>query len=377
MASEAKAMEGDSQARQGGSATAVAACGYWQRRGMHTRPGQVAAAPSAQLLLLAVLAAAGEGSVLVPRPSAGWHAPQARLLGRPVHTVPVPVECGGVPDPVALRETVRRARAEGEEPRVVVLSVADDCTGTAVPPEMLHEVCEAAGDEGLLIVSDESWRDTSHAPHDTVVVSPAEMLHGGRESDAVVVLVGLGEALLPQGPQAGIARFPDSGRGRGLAGTVRAVLSELRAQLHAPADGVVADALTEPEVTRTRRVTAARSYGALLGALHDVCTAAGALCRPPQAGRHVYADLEPVRPRLEAHGIKDSAGLEAELVRRLGPYATGGHRLGDEPQALRVQLSSRLLTDGDPAPAPLASPDVRGALDSLRSVLDGLTAPRE
>jgi aspartate/methionine/tyrosine aminotransferase len=370
-------MEADSQARQGSSAVAVAACGYWQRRGMPTRPGQVVAAPSARLLLLAVLAAAGEGSVLLPRPSAGWHAPQARLLDRPVHTVPVPVECGGVPDPVALRETVRRARAEGEEPRVLVLSVADDCTGTVAPPELLHEVCEAAGDDGLLIVSDESWRDTSHVPHDTVLVSPAEMVHGGRESDAVVVLVGLGETLLPHGPQAGIARFPDSGRGHGLAGSVRAVLAALDAQLHAPADGVVADALTEPEAARTHRTTAARSHGALLGALHDVCTEAGALCRPPRAGRHVYADLEPLRPRLEAHGVRDSAGLEAELVRRLGPYAKGGHRLGDEPQALRVQLSGSLLTAGPPGPAPFASPDVSGALDSLKSVHDGLTAPGE
>ncbi|MGH3312783.1 MAG: aminotransferase class I/II-fold pyridoxal phosphate-dependent enzyme, partial [Streptomyces sp.] len=255
---------------QGPSAATVAACGYWQRRGMHTRPEQVAVAAGAPLLLLAVFAAMGDGAVLLPRPSAPWHAPQARLLGRPLHTVPVPAECGGVPDPVALRETVRRARTAGETPGVLVLSVADDCTGTAAPPELLHEVCEAAGDEGLLIVSDETWRDTSHAPHDTVIVSPAEMLYGGRDTDAVVVLAGLGEALLAQGrphgeppgqhppPQAGIARFPDSGRGRGLAEAVDAVLTALRTELPGPADAAVAEALAEPEEARVRRTAAAR-----------------------------------------------------------------------------------------------------------------------
>lgn len=370
-------MEGTDGYRQGRSATAVAACGYWQRKGMHTHPEQVVAAPGAPLLLLAVFAVVGGGVVVLPRPCAQWHAAQARLLGRPLHTVPVPAECGGVPDPVALRETVRRARTDGDAPRVLVLSVADDCTGTAVPPELLHEVCEAAGDEELLIVSDETWRDTSYAPHDTVVVSPAEMVHGGRESDAVVVLAGLGEALLPLGPQAGIARFPDSGRGRGLAESVRGVLAELRSELDGQADAAVADALTEPEPLRTRRATTARAYGALLTALQHAFTDSGALCRPPHAGRHIYADLEPVRPRLAAHGIRDAAGLEAELVRRLGPYAVGGHRFGDDPQALRVRLSSELLTGGSRPPEPLGSPAVGRALDSVRSALTELTAPRE
>ncbi len=370
-------MEGTDGYRQGRSATAVAACRYWHRRGMQTRPEHVVAAPGAPLLLLAVLGAMGPGGVLLPRPSPDWHAAQARLLGRPLHTVPVPVECGGVPDPVALRETVDRARTEGDAPHVLVLSVADDCTGTAVPPELLHEVCEAARDEDLLIVSDETWRDTSHAPHDTVIVSPAEMLHNGTDTDAVVVLAGLGEALLPQGPPAGIARFPDSARGRALADAARAVLRELRAGLQGPTDAAIADALTEPEPLRSRRVSAARAQGALLTALHRAFTESGALCRPPHAGRHIYADLEPVRPRLAALGIGDSAGLEAELVRRLGPYVSGGHRFCDDPKALRVRLSSELLTGGSRRPEPLTSPGVSRALDSVRSVLADLTAPRE
>lgn len=362
--------------RQGRSATAVAACGYWQRRGLDTRPEQIVAAPAAAAALHAVLAAAGPGTVLTPRPADPWYAEPARLLGRPLHTVPVPAECGGVPDPVALRETVRRVRADGQVPRVLVLSAADDCTGTAAPPELLHEVTEAAGDEELLIVSDETWRDTWHAAHGTVFVSPAEMVHGGRESDAVVVVVDLGETLLQGGRGAGIARFPASGRGRGLAGSVREVLAALRTGLGDPDDGAVADALTEPESQRTRRSAAARAYGALLTELHHAVTAAGALSRPPRLGRHLYADFEPVRPRLEVHGVRDSAGLEAELVRRFGPYVCGGHRLGDDPKALRVRLSAGLL-DGSEPPAAPASPRAGRVLESVKSALAELTAFRE
>lgn len=369
-------MEGSDSYRQCRSATAVAACGYWRRRGIDTRPEQVVAAPGAALLLFAVLAATGSGTVLMPRPGESWYAEQARLLGRPLHTVPVPAECGGVPDPVALRETVRRVRAEGHEPHVLVLSVADDCTGTAVPPELLHEVIEAAGDERLLIVSDETWRETSHAPHSTVVVSPAEMVHGGRESDVAVVLADLAETLLPHGPGAGIARFPDSGRGRGLAESVREVLTALRTGLSDPDDAAVADALTEPEPLRTRRVTTARAYGAVLAELHHIVTEAGALCRPPRVGRHVYADFEPVRSRLDARGIRTSVGLEAHLVRTFGPYACGGHRFGDDPKALRVRLSSGLVTGAEPPGLP-ASHGADRVLKSMKSALTELTAIRE
>lgn len=401
-----------------------AACGYWHRRGMPTEPSQVAVAPGASLLLIAVLAAtcgvgspggrgaggpqpgqsgqsgqsgrAGRGSVLLPRPCSAWYAPQVRLLGRVPRGVPVPAECGGVPDPFALLETVSRAREEGDEPGVLVLSVADDVTGTAVPPELLHEVCEAATGEGLLVVSDETWRDTSHRPHDTVTVSPAEMLDasGHADADSVVVLTGLGPALLPPGLHAGLARFPRTGRGHALGEEVREVLAALHTELSDPVGAAVAEALAEPGQPRARRAAAARLHGAFATALHAAVTGVGAQCRPPHLGRHLYADLEQFRPRLAVRGITDAAGLEAELVRRVGPYAAGGHRFGDDPRALRVRLSTdvltRALTDATRArPAshaagagraavpddmnPLELPGAAEALTAVQSALADLT----
>ncbi|NGO69852.1 aminotransferase class I/II-fold pyridoxal phosphate-dependent enzyme [Streptomyces boncukensis] len=364
----------------------AAASGYWRRRGVHTDPGQVVAAPGAPLLLLALLAAVGgagappgapgRAGVLLTRPCTDWYPPQARLLGRPVRGVPVPAECGGVPDPFALLETVRRARAEGEEPRLLVLSVADDVTGTAAPPELLHEVCEAAADEGLVIVSDETWRDTSHSPHDTVIVSPAEMLEGSPHADGVVLLAGLGATLLPPGLHAGVARFPRQGRGRALGAAVREVLGALHAELSAPVAAAVADALAEPEPLRRERAAAARRHGACAAALYTAVTSAGALCRPPHAGRQLYADLEQSRTALAARGIADAEALEAELVRRLGPYVSGGHRFGDDPRTLRFRLTTDVLTDTLTTPdasSPAESPEASETLDRVQSVLADLT----
>ncbi|MFD5582902.1 aminotransferase class I/II-fold pyridoxal phosphate-dependent enzyme [Streptomyces sp. NPDC058733] len=359
----------------GGSPAVVeAACGYWERRGLVTDPAHVAAAPGAPALLLALTAALG-GDVLVPRPCAAWWAPYARLLGRPVFHVATPAESGGVPDPYALLETVRRVRAEGGDPRLLVLSLADDPTGTVAPPELLHETVEAAAGEGLHLVSDETWRDTLYAPGGTVLLSPAEMLPG-----QVTVVTDLAGALLPAGWPAAIARFPADGRGGGLHARVLDILTALGARVAAPVAAAAAHALTEPEPLAARAAATVALHARVAVALHHAVVSAGALARPPQAGRHLYADLGPLRTALAGHGVGDAQDLEEFLTARLGMPAPGGHRFGDDLAALRVRLATGPLLGGTDAeraecltsPAPLELPHVHRALSTVRSVFDDL-----
>lgn len=350
----------------------TAACGYWERRGLVATPDRVLAAPGAPALLLALYAAAG-GAVVLPRPCSASYAPPARLLGRPVHLAPVPAESGGVPDPFALLETVRRARMHGDTPRVLVLSVADDPTGTCPAPEQLHEVCEAAADEGLWVISDESRRDLLHDPHDTVVLSPAEML-----PDGVVVLTDLRATLVPASWPAALARFPGTDRGAALRAAVLDALAAVRTPLPGPLGCAVTHALGEPEEVRARTATVARVYGALAAALHHTVTEAGAVCRPPHSGSHLYADFEPLRRPLGARGIVESHALE----RKLAPWAArGGHHFGDAPGALRVRLGAEALLGTDreqrrralAAPDPLELPHITEVLTALSRALAGLT----
>ncbi|MFR0356131.1 aminotransferase class I/II-fold pyridoxal phosphate-dependent enzyme [Streptomyces sediminimaris] len=358
----------------GGADLTGAACGYWERRGLTAEPGLVAAAPGAPALLLALTAALG-GDVLVPRPCAAWWAPYARLLGRPVFHVATPAESGGVPDPFALLETVRRVRAEGGDPRLLVLSVADDPTATVAPPDVLHECVEAAAGAGLHLVSDETWRDTVHDPHETVLVSPAEML-----PDRVTVVTDLAGALLPPGWPAAVARFPVDDSGRALHARVLDVLTALGARIAGPVAVPAACALAEPEPVTARVRAAVRLHACVAAAVHKEIVAAGALSRPPQAGRHLYADLGPLRPALTARGVGDAQELEDFLAARLGMSAPGGHRFGDALGALRVRLSTGAFlgrTDEERAeclasPMPLELPHVQRALTHVKSVFDDL-----
>ncbi|MFD5859700.1 aminotransferase class I/II-fold pyridoxal phosphate-dependent enzyme [Streptomyces chartreusis] len=358
----------------GGTALLEAACGYWGRRGLPTEPEQAVAGPGAPALLLGLTFALG-GDVLVPRPCAAWWAPYARLLGRPVFHVATPAECGGVPDPYALLETVRRVRDEGGDPRLLVLSVADDPTATVAPPEVLHETVEAATGEGLHLVSDETWRDTVHAPHDTVLVSPAEML-----PEQVTVVTDLAGAHLPPGWPAAVARFPAHNAGNGLHARVLDVLTALGARVAGPVALAAGYALAEPEPVTARIDAAVRLHARVAAAAHTAAVGAGALSRPPQAGRHLYLDLGPLRAGLSSHGVGDAQDLEDFLAARLGMPAPGGHRFGDDLGALRVRLSTGALlagTDEERAeciasPSPLELPHVQRALIHMRSVFDDL-----
>ncbi|MFD9303800.1 aminotransferase class I/II-fold pyridoxal phosphate-dependent enzyme [Streptomyces sp. NPDC060048] len=379
----------------GGVPVRAAAARHWGRRGLATDPDHVAAGAGAPALLLALLGAYG-GDVMLPRPCPAWWTPQVRLLGRRAYHVPTPAECGGVPDPYALLETVRRVRAEGGDPRVLLLSVADDPTASVPPPELLREACEAAAAAGLFVVSDETWRDTVHHPargatragvdggadgtadraHGTLVLSPAEML-----PDETAVLLDLSGALLPVGWPAAVVRFPGTPHGTSLRARTLDVLTATGGFVAGPVAGAAAHALDEPAAVAGRAAAAATLHGTVAAAAHRELLAAGALARPPQAGRHLYADLTPLRAGLARQGVGDAMELEDWLGGRLGAPTPGGQRFADEPVALRVRLSTGPLLGTTPeerlaaltAADPLELPHVRSALERLRSVLAGLS----
>ncbi|MEW2544609.1 aminotransferase class I/II-fold pyridoxal phosphate-dependent enzyme [Streptomyces sp. NPDC047002] len=369
-ACRAAAHRPDPEPPGGGAALREAACGYWSRRALRTAPGQVAAAPGAPPLLFALLSAVG-GDVLLPRPCPAWWTPQIRLLGRPAYHVPTPAECGGVPDPYALLETVRRVRAEGGGPRVLLLCPADDPTGTVAPPDLLHAACEAAVGEGLHLVSDETWRDTGHRAG-TALLSPAEMW-----PDDTTVLCDTVGALTPAAWPAAFARFPHTARGLARRATTVDILTALGAVLAAPVAAAAALALAEPDAVRARARAAAAAHARVAVAAHRAVLAAGALARPPEAGRHLYADFGPLRARLATVDVTDSMDLEEHLGERLGTPVYGGHRFGDELGALRVRLPTAPLLGAAPAErlasvvsgAPLELPHVARALSAFAAAL--------
>lgn len=351
----------------GGAALLAAADGYWARRGLPGGPRHVLAAPGAEPLLLALLATT-DGEPVLARPAAAWQAPVTALLGRRVHTVATPAEGGGVPDPFALLETVRRARAEGGSPRLLVMSAADDPSGTVTPPELLHETCEAAAEAGLTIISDETYSDTLHH-HDTVLLSPAEML-----PEHVVVLTDLGATLVPAGVPAALARFPRTALGTAWRERAERALATLRAVLPGPVAAAAAYVLGEPAEVAGHCAAANRLHARIAAAAHHAVTEAGAVCRPPRAGFQLY-------PMLGAPEL-DARQAEERLSVALGRRVLGGHRFGDDPTEPRVRVDAGVLLGATEterrtalgAADPLAVPHVAAGLAALTSAFAAAAA---
>jgi hypothetical protein len=142
------------------------------------------------------------------------------------------------------------------------------------------------------------------------------------------VLTDLGASLVPPAWPTAIARFPSTDEGARLRTEALAAV----VALPEPVAWAAAYALGEPEDVWAYTDAAKRLHAALGAAAHEAVTGSGALCRPPECGFQLYADLAPLRTE------RDAAGVEAWLTRRLGRPVFGGHRFGDDQSAPRVRI---------------------------------------
>ncbi|MFC4911036.1 pyridoxal phosphate-dependent aminotransferase [Actinomadura gamaensis] len=352
-----------------------AAAGFFGRRGLPTDPEQVIVTPGSKPLLMAVQLVAG-GDVLLPQPCWNSYAPQARMAGRTPITVPIPRECGGVPDPAALRAAIRTARARGLDPRLLICTLPDTPTGTVAPPDLVRAVCEIAEEADLTVLSDEIYRDTLHDVR-TPLLSPAEVL-----PHRTVVTTGLSKSLALGGWRIGLGRFPAGALGERIRAGVLAVASDLWSTLARPMQEAAGYAFGDPPEIRHRLAASARLHGAVARTLHSIMVAAGARCRPPTGAFYVYPDFEPLRAPLAGLGITDSPSLQQYLLDEYDISVLAGHQLGDDAGALRFKAATSMLyghTDEEQHAAlastdPVSLPHIRRTMTRIETALADLHA---
>ncbi len=348
----------------GSAAAREAAAGWFARRGLPTCAEQVIFAPGSKPLLFALLAVL-PGDVVLPRPAWVSYAAQSALTGKRVVGVPVPAEAGGVPDPDLLVPALREARAAGADPRVLILTVPDNPTGTVARAEHLRAVCAIAERHGLAVIADEIYAELTHdgsAPPRAAAHLP----------ERTVVTGGLSKSMALGGWRIGFARLPDGPWGERLRAELTGVASEIWSALAAPMQEVAAHVLDDPPELLAHVARARVLHGAVARAVHAEFTAAGARCRPPEAGFYLYPELP---------GNAGGAALAHTLLERHGVGVLPGVAFGDDPAAPRVRVATSLLygdTDERRWQAlrtvaagedPVALPWISDALAQLRAAL--------
>jgi aspartate aminotransferase len=342
----------------------TAAAAYFERRGVPTAPDQVVVAPGSKALLFGLLSIL-PGDVLLPRPSWVSYAAQAVLARKEVIWVEIGEDAGGVPDPAALRAALERARSAGRRPGILVLTLPDNPTGTLASRRLVEETCEIAQAHGLLIVSDEIYRDLAHEPAD--VCSPAEVA-----PDRTFVTNGLSKSMALGGWRIGFARLPDGPLGGDAHRALTGLASEVWSSLAAPMQRAAAYVLDEPDEIREHIARARRLHRLVTTAAYEQVIAAGAECRPPSGAFYLYPDLEPMRSAL---GVVSGAELAELLLDRHDIGVLEGEAFGDEPSALRFRMATSLLygqTDDERWQALAAEDPVSLPLDRLGGTLKEL-----
>ncbi|WP_246256979.1 pyridoxal phosphate-dependent aminotransferase [Amycolatopsis anabasis] len=344
-----------------------AAAGYFARRDLPTSPTRILLAPGSKALLFALLTVL-PGDLVLPKPSWVSYAAQAALAGKRVLGVPIPEEAGGIPDPGLLDAELTAARRAGAEPGVLILTTPDNPTGTAASAELVKQVCAVADRHGLVIISDEIYRDLRHDGEP--VHSPALEL-----PERTIITTGLSKHLALGGYRIGLARLPEN------SGELRAeligVASEVWSALPGPMQEVTAYALREPEEVRAHVLASARLHRRVATAVHAEFLAAGASCRAPRGGFYLYPDLGSRRAEL---GVRTGAELAGRLLDRHGVGVLAGVEFGDDPAALRFRVATSLLYGATAeqrwtalrSPDPVALPWIADSLEHLRTALSSL-----
>jgi aspartate aminotransferase len=352
-----------------------AAAGYWTRRGLPTGPEQVVCGPGSKPLLFALLLAIG-GDVALPRPSWVSYAAQAAITGARPHFLPAAAGEGGIPDPAALAAAITPAAAGGRRIGSVVVTLGDNPTGRMPRPATIQALCQVADAHGLIIISDEIYRDLVHDPG-TPVLSPAQVA-----PERTLITTGLSKNLALGGWRIGAARTPDGPLGRQLHQALLGAGSEIWSAPAAPVQHAAALAFTEPPPIRQRIAASRALHATVADAVARICTTAGLAVPPPQAGFYVYPDFEPWREHLRrVHQVTTAVGLARLLLDRYGAATLPASAFGEPSGALRLRLATARLYGDSPqqqeaalaAPNPTALPPVAAALTRLSEILTDLT----
>lgn len=286
---------------RGLAALRAAVAEYHRRAGTGTPTADdVIVGPGSKELLF-LLQVVFDGELIVPTPAWVSYPPQARILGRRVRYLATTAESGWRVEPGALD----RLCVEGKsQPRVLILNYPGNPSGTTYDGPRLAAIAEVARRHRLIVLSDEIYGELHFAArHESIARHYPE---------GTIVSGGLSKWCGAGGWRLGTFTVPRPLRG--LLDAMAAVASETYTTTSAPIQYAAVRAFEGGLELERYLWNARRILSALARDLAGRLRAAGIAVAEPEGGFYLFPDFGPLRARLEARGIADSAALAAALL---------------------------------------------------------------
>ena len=294
-------------------------------RGLASDPEDVLIGPgSKELMFLLQLVYYGE--LVVPTP--GWvsYAPQAQIVGRPVHWLPARARDDWKLIPEDLEELCRR---DPDHPRVLILNYPSNPTGVSYSTEELEALAQVTRRYRMIVLSDEIYGELDHRGRH---VSVARYYPEG-----TIVSGGLSKWCGAGGWRLGTFTFPPALRW--LRDAMAAVASETYSAVSAPIQFAAVRAFEgSPEIDRYLRQSR-QLLAALAGHVTERLRAFRLELVPPCGGFYLFPDFEPWRQTLGKLGLTTSEELCERLLQQTGVATLPGSAFGRPADELTVRLA--------------------------------------
>ena len=310
---------------------------YYRRKfQIEAEASQVIIGPGSKSLLFAAMQSL-PGDLLLPAPSWVSYDVHAVLTGKAVHWIPTRLEDNHCLTPDGLKRGIESARAAGQSPGILVLNSPTNPTGVVYPAELLAGLAEVARVEGVIILSDEIYAQTTYG--DTPHKSMARYYPEG-----TVVTGGLSKHFSLGGWRLGVAVLPPGEFGQRLHRDMVAVAGNIWTTAAAPVQYAAVVAYSDDPDLDAYVETCTTIHGYVTRHLYEVMQSLQVPCPRPSGGFYLYPNFNPWRERLaERHNIHTSTDLAAFLLDEEHIASLPGSDFGADPADLTLRLATSYL----------------------------------
>ncbi len=293
--------------------------------GIECEPEDVLIGPGSKALMF-LLQLVFHGDLLIPTPTWVSYAPQARIIGRPIHFLATTSEDNWHLTPARLDQACENS---AEWARLVILTYPSNPAGTTIADTQLKELAEIARRKRVVLLSDEIYGKLHHTGEHRSIVP--------HYPEGTIFSGGLSKWCGAGGWRLGLFVFPKCLGW--LRDAMAAVATETFTSTCAPVQYAALRAFQGgPEIddylARSQRIL--RALGALLA---RQLRAVGAEVRTPEGGFYLFPDFSPLRERLAARGMHTSSELCQRLLEDTGVAILPGSDFGQPCEQLTARIA--------------------------------------